>query len=466
MKNINTEQSSTITQIPKKPRSKFRKYAIIFLILFIFFLNPLRLNLVLDADTNLLITGATVEYQRENWSTGCGVPVESKTLLGFAIFPHANILNYWLPCAIKVSAPGYHYNGYNNLPTTFLPIRVNRIYKQISEDKALEVHRVFKENEGMDLLAYIKYYNEDIKENTNNSNNDFTFTNLSSEQKFRTDSNGQEFFTYGIAHIKFNGEGGVQAISDASPLSTGGQYYFDMENMRVAPDDGYQKELDILPGKTYIARLRDGEHYLKFHIFASKDLDYSYNHGDDIRPGIETLCMIMFVSPKVGRSVDFLNISETDFCNYDRDSNEFVYSKFIKDFSAPLITEKYASTWGTLFIRSRVSDRLYRIDFISKENATAQDHEVIIPPNSYIKVKPPSFEEYTSSQGGFVVPLEIGDYRYTGRMDDLVSVDEKNDGNVIFTQTKEEICKRDSGDLKSDHSISYYEKCISRSFGF
>ncbi len=138
------------------------------------------------------------------------------------------------------------------------------------------------------------------------------------------------------------------------------------------------------------------------------------------------------------------------------------YGRFQSEMSSPLIAEKYGSTLNILYVRSEVSNNLYKISFITKENATYNDNQIIIPQNSAVKVVAPSLKEYlrAGSQASFAVRLKILDFVYMGRMDNVEPVDEKNNEHVMFTSTKEEICKRDSG------SEEYYNKCIRESFGF
>lgn len=106
--------------------------------------------------------------------------------------------------------------------------------------------------------------------------------------------------------------GGAQAISKyAGTENDAGKLYYDFENLFFAPQDGYEQDLDIEAGKSYVARLRDGVHYMKFHVFGNKTDGKSY------------ACMTAYVQPLESPNLEFNNIYKNWFCSSDRNSSNY-----------------------------------------------------------------------------------------------------------------------------------------------
>jgi hypothetical protein len=80
---------------------------------------------------------------------------------------------------------------------------------------------------------------------------DFTMTGLG-------DMNSASAFAM---HVSFEGDGGVQrAFKDDNADERNTNL---MEQLTEAPSSGYSKEMDLSPEYLYVARLRDGKHYMK-----------------------------------------------------------------------------------------------------------------------------------------------------------------------------------------------------------
>lgn len=410
---------------------------------------------VVDGDTGTPVSNATVTYQYSNWSTGCGdaavVTTDSK---GRSSSPKKSYI-----CAVSAIAPGYHINGSN---TALIP-RI-KIYRQLQNDQPLPLAKAFKKNEGMDVLSYIANFTTSITQAIKPvQSNDFLFTELASTEI--TTSHGDTAINgeAGIAHMRFFGEGGVQEISDVAAIHTGGEYYFDMENMRIAPDKGFEKELDIVPGKPYVAKLRDGQHYMKFHIFAWKDTS---THTDKI-------CMTAFINPNVGKSVDFLGTSETTFCNGDRLPDDYAkkmtYKKFQQDFSGTIIAKKYDANVTSM---GDANGYRYLMNYNSPTGSSLDD----IVYNYTFTTAVPSFEEFSQkfdeNKGGGQIPLFLllahGDNIYKALVNVPIYGFER-DPNTGAPHSTKELCDRalagasfTSPEIKNQ----VFNKCLTHSFGY
>ncbi len=420
-------------------------------------------TLVTDADTGKPVAGATITYQYENFATGCG---EAKTATtssrGRVSAPKSLFI-----CAMSAEAPGYHINGSNQTNNI---LREIKIYPQINKDEPIEISRVFNENQGMDALTLLHNYVQDVSgEIKPDDSQDFIFTKIEPQVDPNPQS-GYKDFEKGVVNIKFFGEGGVHAISDDPSNHTGGEYYFDMENLRVAPEYGYVKELDIIPLKTYVARLGDGEHYMKFHLFASQDFETKLNQ----------VCVTAFFNSKPGRSLDFLNTSSTSkFCSDNsRAPEEYVkkitYMKLRNDFSSKFFVKAFDANSKVIYTSNGYG---ININYDSSYPTYGLE-DIKYDYEFYFKI--PTYEQFSSmfvqQKGGGVVRFDNavflhGDKKYKANFMLPVIYDGiiKNMSSVPDNiHSVKELCDRNfSGATGDPQQLKInYNYCITNSFGF
>jgi hypothetical protein len=277
---------------------------VLFIVFLIRWFSPM---VVVDSATNKPVSGVGVSFAVSNWANGCGNERTSVTnKLGIASF--GGIV---FPCQITISRDGYHTNGSNDPRELngFLGFKKIKIHRIENPQEPIVFDRVFTESRpGMDVLSYLRDLNPDTEpENLlGDQELDFSFTTISNSELEKN--------VYGraILRMHFNGEGGVQAISDqAGTGNDAGKLYYDLENLLLAPQDGYKQDLDIEAGKSYVARLRDGAHYMKFHVFGSK------------RDGENYACMTAYVQPNESTNLEFNNIYKNWFCSSDKNSSNY-----------------------------------------------------------------------------------------------------------------------------------------------
>ncbi|HRH30638.1 MAG TPA: hypothetical protein PK886_01035 [Candidatus Paceibacterota bacterium] len=415
-------------------------------------------TIVIDGDTGNRIAGATITYQYANFADGCGKPQTSTTNSNGV----ARQQNSAFICAVMASAPGYHLNGENR--TSHIMKKII-LYKQLNEDIPIEFNRVFKEGEGMDVLTYLKNSNV-LQTNSikTEETDDFTFTKLSSTevtmQNGMKATNSQE----GIARMKFTGDGGVQVISEMPSNHTAGEFYFDMENMRVAPNDGYTQELDIIPGKSYVARLRDGKHYMKFHIFASKNFDTK----------VDQVCITAFANAEATKSLDFMNTSSTSkFCSDNRDSSDYAknmtYQKLKEDLSKPILAIKYNANGRSLYDQNGY---YYNMNMLNTPDVNLDDivygYSFTTTPPTYEEFSKLYTEDYGGGQVGYALKLTHEDKVYNAS----INIPVFGNGAEISTShinSVKDLCDLSfkNYDLTKNAQVKYnYDQCILRSFGF
>ena len=232
----------------------------------VFLLRPV---IILDSESYLPISGASVKYEYVGRYIGSGCSEEKihNSSYGLTMFPLLI-----LPCGVKVTKYGYHINGaarMSDLPG-LLGLKVVVLKKIKTPQPLIKFKRIFSANTGMDVTSYLS--NPDSKliseRMIDDIKNDFTF--LSTGLGYDTyiingreskSSNGNPVF-----RIKFNSDGGVQEIIKDKSRQSGAENNYLFENLLLAPESGYKKEMDIISDKAYVARLQDGKHYMMFSI--------------------------------------------------------------------------------------------------------------------------------------------------------------------------------------------------------
>ena len=277
----------------------------------------LRPTLVINSITRLPISGANVKYKANDWD-GCSDKSSNKTILGISSSPLT-----LSPCQITVSKEGYHVNGANRINTLpgifgFRIVELNKI--RDPQENFIQFNRVFtKEYPDMNVLLYLSKLNEGLNPNEtkNDVDPDFKF-NVIGNTELAANAIGSA-----VLEIEFFGNGGIQSISKDYTGSDGWAEYYDMENLLEAPIDGYQKNLKIEEGKSYVTRLKDGKHYMKFHVFGSKNYENNTSYA----------CMTGYIQPLESRNLEFVDVYENIFCSDDssgNDNSKQIYLNFKK----------------------------------------------------------------------------------------------------------------------------------------
>lgn len=171
-----------------------------------------------------------------------------------------------------VEKDGYHFGGINSYQKAFsghkYTIKLNK-YK--NPQNLILATITFHEKDKADFLDAI--LNKDINKiknlpsGTEISKVDFDFPEVSNSEAEKNHTGR------GTAIIRFYGAGGVQQLSGGGEKTLMTDYDYALDNLFLAPANGYSKELSLVSGGEYIAKLRDGKHYMKFTTFISKDLD-------------------------------------------------------------------------------------------------------------------------------------------------------------------------------------------------
>ncbi len=371
---------------------------VLFLFLLICWFRPTR---VIDAATNKPVTGASVSYAVSNWANGCGNET-TKPTNSFGVASFGGIL---FPCQVTITKEGYHQNGSNDPRElkSFLGVKSITINQIEDPQEPVVFDRVFtKSRPGMDVLSYLQDLDPNVSpENLlGDKNLDFSFTTISNSE-VEKNVMGQP-----ILYIHFNGEGGVQPIgNNASPQNDAGKLYYDLENLLVAPDSGYSQDLSIEAGRSYIARLSDGKHYMKFHVFGSKTDGESY------------ACMTAFVQPKVSSNVEFNNIFDNRFCSSDKNPlNYDLKQKYLEikkavdgEHTVRLITKRYPAMNIESLYTQESDDYHYYFFFVDN----GSERKPLISTDALlgrvVVLKVPPFEQFSKlyDEHGSSVPVNV-----------------------------------------------------------
>lgn len=223
----------------------------------------LRRTRIVDADSGLPVANAVITYRYYNTGDYCGQPVSRTSSGNGVVF---SPLRFGI-CAIDAVSPGYHYNGYNH--TNHVPKEI-KLYARHSQEVPVLLSQQLFEQERMNILdAVLRSPEEGFQQVLQTPPFDFQVE----EVVYRPGSNEPNQ----IAYIRFFGKGGIQQISHDPPTTNNDQRLFDLENLRTAPSHGYVDAMEIVPGKAYVARLRDGHHYIKFYVrLLRKDYSVPY----------------------------------------------------------------------------------------------------------------------------------------------------------------------------------------------
>lgn len=339
-----TSSESNLSIQPKKNK-KLKLFFITLVGLFIVLLI-LRPTLVIDAKTHIPISGATVKYKANDWN-GCSDKSSHQTFTGVSF----SILIF-SPCQIIVSKDGYHVNGANRIKTLpgifgFRIVRLNKITNP--QENFVQFNRVFtEESSGMNVPLYLSNLQAGINPNQTKNDTDVDF-------KFTVIGNTEEAVNAvgrAVLEMEFFGNGGVQIISKDSTGSAANAEYYDMENLLEAPIDGYKKTIKIESGKSYVAKLRDGKHYMKFHVFGSKNYENNTSYA----------CMTGYLQPLESRNLEFVNVYEHISCSNNstgNDNSKQIYLNFQKEIAGRKSIVK-VDFWNnlakTVFFKENIKD--------------------------------------------------------------------------------------------------------------
>lgn len=361
---------------------------IIFLIVY-FLLCPI---LILDKNDSSLLSGATVEYKTAGWN-GCQFNSSHKTFFGIAVG-----LGKFSPCQITVSKEGYHINGANkaNTISKFLGLRIIKLNKIQNPQPLIKFNRVFKPNTGMDVLSYLKDINPSVlPENMfRDKEDDFTFIPIG---EITPESKVSGLVGDPIYKLKFNGEGGIQAVSRDDTKGSMVSLYFDLENLLIAPNSGYQKELEIMSGKGYVARLRDGKHYMVFYVEGS--------------------IMVGYIQPEESRNMEYVGLSINNSLDYNKNSSNYDLKVKYLDLKKELSGE-HTIEFGNYY--RGVIDAIYLKEYMGKyvfnlapNNNRYTDIHKIVPLSSLknvrVVVELPPFNIFSSifDPTGTLIPIDL-----------------------------------------------------------
>lgn len=376
--------------IIKRPFSYKKVLIIIIILLFIFI--SVRPTLVLDSKNFLPISDASVQYKTSGWN-GCVDHSSYKTFLGIAVSP-----GVIFPCQLIVNKIGYHVNGANRMNTLsgLLGFKIVLLNKIQNPQSLIKFKRDFGPNTGMDALSYLKDLNSKIlPENMiGDKELDFTFIPVGI-----IDSNSSVSGKVGdlIYKMQFNGEGGVQAVSADDTKDNAGAKYYDLENLLVAPESGYKKELEVKSGKGYVAKLRDGKHYMVFSLLGSS--------------------MTGYIQPEESKNLEYVGLIDNDFLpenknvgNYDL---KIKYLDLKKELSGEHIIEHgsyYREKLDSLYIKEYLGK--YYFSFVPNNNRYTDIHKPVTLSslgNQNIVIDLPPFELFSSvfDPHGTKIPVDL-----------------------------------------------------------
>lgn len=227
---------------------------------------------VVDQDTSRPIPDVSVEIQRYIPFVGCREDSIYKTNSTgqITIESHGDSLAATV-CAIHAEKTGYHPNGKNPSKSGILSehsdtsprAQTIRLQKIQNPQELFKKQLEFQQGDRANFLsAILDRDSRKIKRIPSNVNQtdeiDFDFPIISNEAQERN------AIGRGFAKIRFYGNGGIQQLPGGEGSDYAGNRFYPLENLIHAPKDGYVQELMLAPGGQYVARLRDGKHYVKF----------------------------------------------------------------------------------------------------------------------------------------------------------------------------------------------------------
>lgn len=312
-----TEQDgqSTFEVVPQanNTRSKGRKILPLLIgLITLIFLFYARLVIVLNHDTFFPISGANVETRGYELFFGCAIESKHISLAGLTLLLGREKLNI---CDVNVTKEGYHPNGRNHSLLINIPPWIDIVtLRKIKSPQKLIVKEIdFYEGSRADFLSGILEKNITKISSLNKELNypgeiDFDFPEISNEGQ------GSNVIGRGLAKIRFYGQGGIQQIPRGGEEHRIARPYA-IENLVEAPRSGYTKELVIKSGAQYVAKLRDGKHYMKFEVFISKNIS-GRNHTK----------LSFFIQPEESNNLESVS-SYVGFSKQDETKDDFFDTK-------------------------------------------------------------------------------------------------------------------------------------------
>lgn len=201
---------------------------------------------------------------------------------------------------ISVVKAGYHINGIN-VGDDFNGHKISDArdmtvrLRKIKNPQSLIIKKInFHQGDQADFLYalvgkdYAKIGN--ISSGISTAAIDFEFTVVGNTAVEKT------VIGQGLATIRFYGAGGIQQLPNGGARYSGSEDPYALENLLEAPLDGYTQELALASGAQYVARLRDGQHYMKLTPFIFKALD-----------GTNYIRMTFFIQPEATNNLENLN---------------------------------------------------------------------------------------------------------------------------------------------------------------
>lgn len=236
---------------------------IIYLATFVF-----RPVFVIDKENNSFVSDASVTYSTVSWAEGCHPSKNYKTNKGVS-------LSFFVvsPCEIKIEKDGYYTNGarkIKSLPGLF-GVRIISLNKIKNPQPLVKFEYEFPVDTKVDVLSYLNNPDSDFKKESSSEEYDFIISPNGEGFDMKTiDGKELKILDGNSTHnIKFNGEGGIMRISNNDMyLYAFNDLYYEIENLLVAPASGYQKEIKLAQGRGYVAKLRDGKHFIVFYATA------------------------------------------------------------------------------------------------------------------------------------------------------------------------------------------------------
>jgi hypothetical protein len=239
---------------------------------------------IYDNDSNLPIEGAKV---RVVFTTGWGnhgikeILTDEEGRVVFSIYDVLDTKKFGTsgePTSLLVDKEGYHKEGMNDNRFDKDHNYIIMLNKIKDPQSLIKKSITFRQGDKADFLTAIasndskKLRNIPVDEIT--SNIDFDFPEIKNEFSEQKNVIGP-----GTARIRFFGAGGIQEL----PTDTFANSHlkdFVLENVFNAPTSGYKKELEIVSGGEYIARLSDGRHYMKLTASVLKTINVGDNYAE------------------------------------------------------------------------------------------------------------------------------------------------------------------------------------------
>ena len=284
-------------------------FTLVFIVLAIYLFSNLHFIIVRDSSTGKPISNAKIQMSGSDWFNGCdsAPTISYKTnFLGTILAFNRHIANN---CSIYGYKNGYHLNGKPNfkIVTTF---KLNKV----SNPQIMPMHNLsLHSGEGIDVLSLLR-----LKPKVSIPESFISSPAYTNNADFRLDlENGcpesASIICPGEAKITFFGDGGI-INTTPYPLNNngmGGPYDYSyttfwdnvvVNNISVAPSSGYKKTLNLTTGGKYIARLKDGKHFIKIDVFViSKDLKNKPEAN-----------LYLYIQPNASRNIETSD-GESDF---------------------------------------------------------------------------------------------------------------------------------------------------------